>query len=410
MDWHEKRVLLTGISGFVAPLIAEKLLDMGAEVSGLIRRKSHETSPKRIREVGIEDNIQLIEGDLTDLACLGHALDISEPDVVFHLGAQSYVPYSFSNPTLTLDANITGTSNLLEAIRFKNFDPTFVFAGSSEEYGLVLTSDDQYRRAIEKFGSIFPPPREIPEIPTNEDAPLRPMSPYGVSKVAGDYLTRNYCTTYGLKTIVSRAFNHEGAGRGVLFVTSTIVNQSVSLKLGEVDKIRIGNISAFRDWSHVSDVVQGYIKLAEAGVPGEVYNQGSMRTNSVLTYLLWSLEELGFEVNHIETINGSTKVANPTDPEKKPIFGLKFDKTKVDQMILDEDLSFSIEDQGLIVSSPQRKIRVEFDEARFRPSDVPILLSDSTKVSKIGVRFKQSVKSIIRDQMNYFLSGRNRQL
>jgi len=145
---------------------------------------------------------------------------------------------------------------------------------------------------------------KIPELPIKETNPLRPMSPYAVSKVYGDYLMRNYYHSYGLDTVVSRAFNHEGAGRGLMFVTSVITSQIMKLKLGETDKITIGNINAFRDWSHVNDINNGYLLLAEKGSAGEVYNQGSMRTNSVLSYILIGLEEAGWKIDNIKTFNG----------------------------------------------------------------------------------------------------------
>ena len=133
-----------------------------------------------------------------------------------------------------------GTQNLLEAIRLKDIDCRIVFAGSSEEYGLQIISEEHYRRVLKNYGAIYPEPKSIPELPISEENPLRPMSPYAVSKVHGDFLMRLYYNAYGLKTIVSRAFNHEGAGRGHQFVTSTIVRQCVKLKYGEIGGLIIG--------------------------------------------------------------------------------------------------------------------------------------------------------------------------
>ncbi len=153
----------------------------------------------------------------------------------------------------------------MEAVRIKDAKPVVVFAGSSEEYGMVLSSEEQYRRAMEKYGTIFPLPERIPEVPISETNPLRPMSPYAVSKVYGDHLMRNYWYSYGIPTVISRAFNHEGAGRGNMFVTSVATNQVMKLKFGESDNITIGNVNAFRDWSHVDDIIAGYLLLAEKG-------------------------------------------------------------------------------------------------------------------------------------------------
>ncbi len=238
----------------------------------------------------LENDLKLIEGDLTDITSLANALDESEPDYVFHLAAQSFVPASFQNPLRTQMINGIGTANLLDAIRIKEYNPKIIFAGSSEEYGLIITSKEQYEHVKTQYENIFPEPEEIPELPIKETNPLRPMSPYATSKVYGDFLMRNYFNSFGLNTIVSRAFNHEGAGRGLMFVTSVITDQVAKLKSGQINRIKIGNLNAFKDWSHVKDIIMGYMKLALNGKSGDVYNQGAMRTNSVLSYILLSLE------------------------------------------------------------------------------------------------------------------------
>ncbi|MBA7490687.1 GDP-mannose 4,6-dehydratase [subsurface metagenome] len=218
MNWGNKNVLITGISGFVGSYIARYLLGQGASLYGFVRRRADGTRSKNLRD--IEAHVKLIEGDLTDISSLAFALDESKPDIVFHLGSQSFVPRSFTHPLETLEVNTIGTANLLEAVRLKDLDPIIVFAGSSEEYGLALSSEKQYEIVKKKYGTIYPEPEEIPELPINEKNPLRPMSPYAVSKIQGDYLMRNYYCSYGMKTIVSRGFNQEGAGRGIMFVTS----------------------------------------------------------------------------------------------------------------------------------------------------------------------------------------------
>lgn len=226
-----KNILITGISGFVGSYLAKYLIGSGANVYGLIRWRTVYTPIKNLVDRGIHNEVGLINGDLTDISTLAHALDVSKPDIVFHLGAQSYIPRSFINPIETMKINVLGTQNLLEAIRIKDFDLKIIYAGSSEEYGLVIWSNRQYQRVKEKYKVLFPEPKEIPEIPINETNPLRPMSPYAVSKVACDYLMRNYYSSYGMKTIVARGFNTEGAGRGSMFVTSQIAKQVMLLKL-----------------------------------------------------------------------------------------------------------------------------------------------------------------------------------
>jgi len=409
MKWENKNILVTGISGFAGSYLAEELLKRGANVYGIIRKRADGTRPKNLVDRGIVEHVRLIEGDLMDITSLANALDLSQPDVIFHLAAQSFVPKSFSNPLETHQINCLGTVNLLEAIRVKNYDPIIIFAGSSEEYGLVISSEAQYQKAKEKYKTIFPEPEKIPELPIKETNPLRPMSPYAVSKVYGDYLMRNYYHSYGLKTIVSRAFNHEGAGRGPMFVTSVITCQVMKLKFGEADKIIVGNVNAFRDWSHVRDVVNGYLLLAEKGRYGDVYNQGSMRTNSVLSYILLSLEEVGWVVERIETLEGDKVVENPTEIDNSRIFGVKFEKTIVDRMLLEGEIEFTPDDKGILVHlNSGKKVLIEFDQNRFRPAEVPILLSDTEKIQSIGFEVRYSLRDIIRDQLNYFLEKRNR--
>lgn len=403
MFWDRKKVLITGVSGFVGSHLAKHLLQQKAKVYGLVRRRADGGISRNLEHLGIEKEIELLEGDVRDISSLAFALDAAKPQVVFHLAAQSFVPRSFSHPWETIDINFLGTVNLLEAIRSKGLDPTIVFAGSSEEYGLAIASRRQYEEALERYGTVFPEPERIPELPINELNPLRPMSPYAVSKVSAEYAMRNYHSAYGLKTIVSRAFNHEGAGRGKMFVTSAVTSQVMKLKRGEIDRIVIGNVNAFRDWSHVDDIVAGYCLLAERGKPGEVYVQGSQRTNSVLSYLLLSLECAGYRVNSLQSLQGQKKVEAPTEMDRAAAFGLLFEKTKVDRLMLDGELAFDLADGGIVVETDKGKVIVQFDSERFRPAEVPVLLSDTTKIRELGFRVEHSLKDIINDQLNYYL-------
>jgi len=404
------RTLITGITGFVGPYLAKKLLSLDHEVYGLYRRRADDNMPKRLVEMGILGQVKLVEGDMTDLTSLLFALDRAQPDVIFHLASQSYVPRSFADPLETFRVNSLGTQNLLEAVRLKDLDCKIVFAGSSEEYGLQIISGRHYDWALKRYGTIFPEPELIPELPIDEKNPLRPMSPYAVSKVHGDFLMRNYYHAYGLKTIVSRAFNHEGAGRGHEFVTSTIVRQCVALKFGELNKITIGNINVFRDWSHVEDIVDGYILLAERGKPGDVYVQGSMRTNSVLTYILLTLQQLDYDVKEIETVKGEKKVKEPAEISEDNLFNSSFLKTKVDVLMLKGELEYTLEDEGIRIKTGKGNVTVVFDKSRFRPADVPVLMSSTRKIQKLGFKVTKSIEDIIRDQVNYYLNPENRKI
>lgn len=403
MSLKDKNVLITGADGFVGSYLAEELINNGSNVHGLIQRGTGDLYSKNLTDHGIENSLNLIEGDLTDITSLANALDMSEPDYVFHLAAQSFVPASFQNPLGTQMINCIGTANLLDAIRVKDYNPKIVFAGSSEEYGLIITSNEQYEVAKKKYQTIFPEPEEIPELPINETNPLRPMSPYATSKVYGDFLMRNYFSSFGMETIVSRAFNHEGAGRGPMFVTSVITDQVAKIKTGVTNQIKIGNLNSFKDWSHVKDIVIGYIKLALNGRSGDVYNQGAMRTNSVLSYILLSLEEAGYNIDQIETFDGNKKVSSPTLMDNSPIFGVKFDKTEVDRIMLEEMLEYTLNDRGINMYTDKGKIALNFDPNRFRPAEVPIMLADTRKIQKIGVTTEHSLKDIISDQLDYIV-------
>jgi len=408
MNWKDKNVLITGIGGFAGSYLAKELVSREANVYGLIRRRADGTTAKNIIDRRISNEVNLIEGDLIDITSLTNALDHSQPDYIFHLAAQSFVERSFDNSQETQNINCIGTSNLLEAVRIKDSDTKIVFAGSSEEYGLVLSSQEQYEKAKKDYGTIFPEPEVIPEVPITETNPLRPMSPYAVSKVYGDYLMRNYYHSYGLDTVVSRAFNHEGAGRGIMFVTSVVTNQIMKLKSGESDRIVIGNLNSLRDWSHVKDIVQGYLLLAEKGQAGEVYNQGSMRTNSVLSYILLGLEEAGWDVNRIETFKGDKQIQDPNEMDNSSIYGVKFPKTKVDQLILEGQLEYTLEDKGIKVNTNHGDVTIEFNPDRFRPAEVPILFADTKKIQAIGGKIDYTLNDILKDQLNYFLKKENR--
>ncbi|MCK4788674.1 MAG: GDP-mannose 4,6-dehydratase [Desulfobacteraceae bacterium] len=404
-----KNILITGISGFIGSYLAKHLVENGANVHGLVRWRTVYNPIKNLEERGVHNEVELINGDLIDISSLAHALDVSKPDIVFHLGAQSYVPRSFINPVETMETNVSGTQNLLEAVRIKGLDPKIVYAGSSEEYGLVIWSDRQYQQVKDKYKVLFPEPEKIPETPVNETNPLRPMSPYAVSKVACDYLIRNYYSSYGMKTIVSRGFNTEGAGRGSMFVTSEIIKQVMMLKLNERNKIEIGNVNVFRDWSHVLDIVKGYCIIAEKGKYGEVYNQGSSRTNSVLGYILLALENAGWRIEKIESVKGDKVVNNPTEKINSEIFGVEFERTKLDQLLLENELEYFLEDKGLIVHTNKGNIPIEFDSSRFRTAEVPLLLSDTSKIRRLGFEVRHTLEDIIRDQLNFYLKPENRQ-
>jgi len=210
--------------------------------------------------------------------------------------------------------------------------------------------------------------------------------------------------------VVSRGFNTEGAGRGAEFVTSVITRQVMKLKFDEAKRIVIGNVNAFRDWSHVKDIVDGYLLLGEKGQAGEIYNQGSMRTNSILSYILLSLEQARWNITKIESIKNGKSVTDPLEKDFSKLFGVDYEKTKVDKLMLEGNLEFNPEDEGIMVHTDKGQILIEFDRERFRPADVPILMSDTGKIQQLGYEIRHTLQDIISDQLNYFLDKKNREL
>lgn len=406
--WNGRRVLITGVSGFVGPYLARELLEQGAEVHGLVRFRSDRALSRGLADHGLTGEIRFCEGDVEDLYGLLRLVDEIQPDVVFHLAAQSFVKASFENPLLFAHANSLGTANVLEALRLRAPDARLLFAGSSEEYGLVLVSRGHEQRMRAASGGVFPPPERLPEVPVRETNPLRPLSPYAVSKVHGEHLVRTYACAFGLRGIVSRAFNHEGGGRGIVFVTSQIASQAVRLSLRELDAIRLGDVNSFRDWSHVRDIVRGYRMLVERGAPGDVYNLASGRTNSVLSFLLLALDEVGWTVRSLRTFAGTKAVDRPADVRRLRLWGVEFDATRVDELMLVEGLTFDREDEGLLLETSRGEVRVCFERSRFRPSDVPILLGDASRSRALGFESRASLRDIVRDQVDYYRVPLNR--
>ncbi len=248
-----------------------------------MRPRADRTLPKRLRE-SAHDFI-LHEGDITDVYALNDIVEKVKPDWVFHLASQSFVPYSTTNPLDTYETNIGGTANLLEVLRKRAPKAKLIFAGSSEEYGKQYTINEWLNTHV----GPEPEPHVCEvmddEFPINEQNALRPNTLYGVTKVAGDLMCQTYYKTFGLHTVISRAFNHEGWGRGPSFVTSKIIRLLCQSKEEGAVLLELGDMSSCRDWSHVDDICQGYLLMAEKGAPGRVYVQGSGKATSVQEFL-----------------------------------------------------------------------------------------------------------------------------
>jgi len=310
------KVLITGITGFAGSHLADYILanHPDVDVFGTIRWRSRRENIQHI-----EDKVTFFEADLKDAISLNKCLDKIKPERIFHLAAQSFVPTSWNCPAETFAINAVGQINLFEAVLSLNLSPRIQVAGSSEEYGAVQPD----------------------ELPMQETTPLRPLSPYAVSKVAQDLLGWQYFQSYGLKVVRTRGFNHTGPRRGDVFICSNFAKQIAEIEAGKRDPvIRVGNLEAQRDFSDVRDIVRAYWLALEKGETGEVYNIGS-------------------------------------------------GKAYVMKDILDRLLSMS-----------KVKVKVEVDPQRLRPSDVPILLSDCTKFMKITgwkpeIPFQDSLRDLL---------------
>ena len=290
------KVLVTGITGFVGSHLAEFLLKKGITVYGIERWRSKMDNVEHL-----EKKIHFLYCDIRDASAMREAIFKIKPDRIFHLAAQSFVPTSWVAPAETLVTNIIGQLNLFEAVRQSGLKPTIQIAGSSEEYGVVY-------------------PRELPVKETN---PLRPLSPYGVSKVGQDLLGYQYSKSYGLKVIRTRAFNHTGPRRGDVFMTSNFAKQIAMIEKGlQRPVLWVGNLSPRRDFTDVRDIVRAYRLATEKCKPGEVYNICSGKDYSARQVL------------------------------------------------------------SMLLKMTRKRIRIKQDPGRLRPSDVPRLLGDSTKFRK----------------------------
>ena len=241
------RVLITGLTGFVGSHLADYLVGRGdVEIFGTHRWRSR---TENIEHLG--NRVRLVECDLRDASAVRRALASVRPDRIYHLAAQSYVPTSWLAPGETLTGNVTCQLNVFEAVRELGLPARIQIAGSSEEYGLVLPN----------------------EVPIREESPLRPLSPYAVSKVAQDLLAYQYWQSYRLHTVRTRGFNHTGPRRGHVFVTSNFARQIAAIEKGLCDPVvHVGNLDAVRDFTDVRDMVRAYWLALEHGEPGEVYN------------------------------------------------------------------------------------------------------------------------------------------
>ena len=249
---YMKKALITGITGQDGSYLAELLLEKGYEVHGIMRRKSGVDYGNVSH---IKDKINLIYADMTDIVSLIKAMDISQADEVYNLAAQSFVATSWEQPIATTDIDALGVTFMLEAIRTIKPECRFYQASTSEMFGLVQ------------------------QIPQTEETPFYPRSPYGVAKLYGHWITKNYRESFGMYACSGILFNHEGERRGKEFVTRKITDAVARIKLGLQEHVELGNMDAKRDWGHAKDYVNAmWLMLQQAEADDYVVATGETRT------------------------------------------------------------------------------------------------------------------------------------
>ena len=258
-----KNVLITGITGMVGSHLADFLINnTDWKIYGLVRWNDRMDNIEHLMPmINNKKRVELVYGDINDLASLLSAFDGVMPDYVFHLAAQSYPKTSFSSPLETLETNVLGTAKVLEAIRVLKLDPVVHVCASSEVFGRV--------------------PKEL--LPIHEDVTFHPASPYAISKVGTDLIGRFYGEAYGLTVVTTRMFTHTGPRRGDVFAESTFAKQIAMIEAGLVPPIiKVGNLDSLRTWSDVRDAVRAYYLLVtKSPQAGEYYNIGGSYTCTV---------------------------------------------------------------------------------------------------------------------------------
>jgi len=237
-----KKALITGITGQDGSYLAELLLSKGYDVYGMVRRTST-VRYERIRH--IQDDIQIIQGDLQDQTSLNRAVADIQPDEVYNLGAQSFVPTSWNQPVFTGEITGIGVTRMLEALHTVKPDTRFYQASSSEMFGKVQA------------------------VPQKEDTPFWPRSPYGVAKVYGHWITVNYRESYDMYAVSGILFNHESPRRGLEFVTRKVTYTVAKIKLGLANELRVGNLDAQRDWGFAGDYVKAMWLMLQQDEPDD---------------------------------------------------------------------------------------------------------------------------------------------
>ena len=330
-----KRALITGITGQDGSYLSEFLLEKGYEVYGIWRRKAT-VDYGNIEH--LKDKVHLIYADMTDAVSLIAAMQISQADEVYNLAAQSFVKTSWDTPVSTADIDAIGVTNMLEAIKLVKPEARFYQASTSEMFGKVQA------------------------VPQNENTPFYPRSPYGVAKLYGHWITKNYRESYDMFACSGILFNHESERRGLEFVTRKITNAAVKISLGLQDHLELGNLDAKRDWGHSKDYVRAMWLMLQADTPDD-YVIATNETRSVREFAETAFKHVGIE--------------------------LRWEGEGVNE-------------KGIDVKTG--KVLVSVNPAFFRPAEVELLLGDPAKAeSKLGwkreIDFNELVKRMVENDI-----------
>jgi len=304
------KALITGVNGFVGNYLSKYLIEQGYTVYGTV-----------IEDNITMENVIIKKMNLLNKEEVNETIKSISPNCIFHLAGQSAVGLSWKEPTLTMNVNINGTINLLDAVRGDTPDTKVLIIGSSDQYGIIKPED----------------------CPISEEHELKPTSPYAISKMTQEEVSKLYIKSYKMNLILVRAFNHIGPMQSKNFVVSDFASKVAEIEKGAEPVIRVGNLEAYRDFTDVRDIARGYVMLMENGKIGELYNIGSGNAYKI-------------------------------------------------QDILDTLLSLS-----------NTKIKVEIDPDKLRPSDVPIIQCDNSKIkSHINWVPKYDIKNTLKDTLDYW--------
>ena len=313
-----KRALITGVTGQDGSYLAELLLDKGYDVWGVVRRSSSENY-ERIEH--LRDRLHFVQADLLDQPSLTQALLESEPDEVYNLAAQSFVPTSWTQPVLTAEFTAVGVTRLLEAITQVNPGIRFYQASSSEMFGKVL------------------------EVPQTENTPFYPRSPYGVAKVYGHYITVNYRESYGMHCSSGILFNHESPRRGLEFGTRKVTDAVARIKLGLATELPMGNLDAKRDWGFAGDYVEAmWMMLQQPEGDDYVVATGETHTVERLVEVAFShagldwKDHVTLDERFVRPAEVDLLIGEPTKAKAKLGWEPKVGFEQLVQMMVDSDL------------------------------------------------------------------------